>query len=221
MMRRLTVTCALLALGAGLWPAAARAQQTGTATPLAISTLQSGPVAAPDVRFGQVNDRDATLVGGYAGWLTGRQLLVGAAGYWLANGDDGFGMRYGGILTRWTFRGDRAVGVSAGVLLGFGSATLTRPYGDVFDDPLILAPAGGRGNSQVRFGGLTRPTDPTPVRVRDGFVVAEPHVNAVVTITPWLHLDAGLGYRLIGASDLLDEHLRGPSLSIGLRFGGT
>lgn len=220
MTRRLTRTCALLVLGAGLWPAAARAQQSSPATPLDITTLQSGPVVAPEVRFGQVNGRDATLVGGYAGWLTSHTLLVGAAGYWLANNDRGFEMQYGGVLARWTLRGDRAIGLSTGVLLGVGAATLTRPYGDLFDDGPVPNPAAAQAGNRVRFGGFTRPTNSTPVRVHDDFVVAEPHVNALVKITPWLHVDAGVGYRFIGASDLLDTHLRGASGSVALRFGG-
>lgn len=220
-MSRLTALGALLTLGAALWPASASAQPAGPVAPLQIQTLQSGPVAAPDVRFSQVNGRHDTLAGGYAGWLTAHKLFVGGAGYWLTNRDDGFTMQYGGALARWTFRGDRAVGLSTGVLLGFGSATLTRPYGDVFDDPRILDPAAARGDLRVRFGAsLKRPSDATPVRVHDDFVVAEPHLNAVVAITSWLRLDAGIGYRVIGASDLLDQHLRGPSGSVALRFGG-
>ena len=219
MTRRLTASCALVALCAGLGPAAARAQQAPATGGLQISPMQSGPVVAPDVRLGQINDRDATLVGGYAGWLTDHRLFIGGAGYWLANRDDDFKVQYGGALVRWTFRGDRAVGLSTGVLLGLGNATLTRPYGDLFDDPPNPAATTLRGETRVRFGG-TRPTDATPVRVRDDFVVAEPQLTAIVRLTPWLSLDAGAGYRFVGASDLLDEQLRGPSGSIALRFGG-
>ncbi len=221
MTRRLTLSCALLVLGASLWPDSARAQPSGTpATPLDITTLQSGPVVAPEVRFGQVNDRDATLVGGYAGWLTSHTLLVGAAGYWLANNDRGFELQYGGALARWTFRANRAIGLSTGVLLGVGTATLTRPYGDFVDDGPVPNPAAAQAGNRVRFGSFTRPTNSTPVRVHDDFVVAEPHVNAVVKLTSWLHVDAGVGYRFIGASDLLDTHVRGASGSVALRFGG-
>ena len=221
MTRRLTATCVLFVLCTGWWPAAARAQPASTAAPeLQIRPLQSGPVAAPEVRFGRINDRDATLVGGSAGWLTDHKLFIGGAGYWLANRDDDFQMQYGGVLVRWTFHGDRAVGLSPGVLLGLGSATLARPHGDFFDGPPILAPVGIHGNMRVRFGGATRPSDPTLVRVHDDFVLAEPQLNAVVRLRSWLRLDAGVGYRFIGASQLLDRHLRGASGSIALRFGG-
>jgi hypothetical protein len=45
-------------------------------------------------------------------------------------------------------------------------------------------------------------------------------VNALWAITPWLRINAGAGYRFIGATDLLGDELRGPSGSIGIQFGG-
>lgn len=215
MTRHLLATGTLIALCTGVWPAAARAQQPAAAAPdLQIRQIQSGPVAAPEVRFGRVNDRDATFVGGYAGWLTDQKLFIGGAGYWLANRDDDFKMQYGGILVSWTVYGDRAVGLSTGVLLGLGGATMARPYGELLPAPAILAPAGVRDDLRRRFD------DDALVPVHDDFVLAEPHVNALVKLTPWLRLDAGVGYRFIGASEVLDRHLRGASGSIALRFGG-
>ena len=57
------------------------------------------------------------------------------------------------------------------------------------------------------------------LRINGDFVVAEPQLNALWTVTPWLRLDAGAGYRFIGESDLLGRRLRGPSASVA-QFGG-
>lgn len=229
-MSRRLASCALVALAAAAVPTrlAAQTPAASASQDLKIQVLQSGPVAAPEVRFGKVNDRNATLVGGSAGWLTDHKLFIGGAGYWLANGDDDFAMQYGGALVRWTFRGDGPVGLTAGVLLGLGTATMTRPYGDVFGTPPAAATTTTgrtstpalRGNTAVRFGGTARLTSSTPVRIHDDYVLAEPQVTAVVKIAPWLRLEAGGGYRFVGASDLLDRPLRGASASVALRFGG-
>lgn len=188
---------------------------------LQISQVRSGLVAAPDIRLTEVNGKQATLAGGYLGWLTDKRLLVGGAGYVLANRADDFRMQYGGGLVRWTFFADRPVAVSTGVFAGFGAATIARPYGELFELPAAPAasPPAGRNssNGRIRFG--TSPAADTPVRIHDDFTLAEPQLNIVWSITPWLRLDAGAGYRFIGNADLTERQLRGPSGSLALQFG--
>ena len=50
--------------------------------------------------------------------------------------------------------------------------------------------------------------------------IAEPQVNALLSLTKWMRLDAGVGYRLIGGADLLGDDLRGISGSIAVQIGG-
>ncbi len=188
---------------------------------LQISQVRSGLVAAPDIRVTEVNGKQAPLAGGYLGWLTDKRLLIGGAGYVLANRADDFRMQYGGGLVRWTFFADRPVAISTGVFAGFGTATIARPYGDLFDlptAPAASAPAGRGPNGRIRFG--TSPSADTPVRIHDDFTMAEPQLNIVWSITPWMRLDAGAGYRFIGNADLTEQQLRGPSGSLALQFGG-
>jgi hypothetical protein len=206
-------------------PAAAAAQTAphppaASASGLRIQALQSGFVVAPDARFTEVNGRQATLAGAYAGWLTDRTFFIGAAGYWLANRDDDFRMQYGGALVRWTFRGDRALALSTGLVAGLGDATLARPYGEVFGTPPATVTAASGRDGRIRFGGGPAVTAATPVRVHDTFVLAEPQLHAVWTMAPWLRLTAGVGYRVVGATDLLSDQLRGPSGSVAVQFGG-
>jgi hypothetical protein len=204
-----------------LLPAAAGAQTSSPSNPLRIEPMESGFVIAPDARFTTVNDRFGTLAGVYGGWLTDRTLLVGAGGYWLANRDDNFKMQYFGGVGRWTIGAHRKVGVSAGALVGGGSATLAKTYGDLFG----VIPAGATGMDRdrrlsFRGRGGSQITSATLVRVNEDFFITEPQVNAVLSLTKWLRLDAGVGYRLIGGADVLSDDLRGISGSIALQLGG-
>jgi hypothetical protein len=196
---------------------AAYAQQSSPASGLEIEQIQNGWVIAPDVRFTQVNDRTATLAGAYGGWLTDRTLLIGAAAYWLANRDDDFKMQYFGGLVRWTIGGDKRFAVSPGGLVGLGDATLSETYGALVAHSDHVNADFSRMDGPHGFRPV--PTD-ARFRLHDDFFVAEPQVNALWTITPWLRLNAGAGYRLIGWADVPNEHLRGASGSIGIQFGG-
>src|SRR5262245_27029169 len=208
MTRQRMVFIALCA--AWLLPAAAGAQTSPPSTPLRIEPIESGFVIAPDARFTEVNDKFATLAGVYGGWLTDRTLLVGAGGYWLANRDDNFTMQYFGGVGSWTIGARRKVGLRAGALVGGGSATLAKSYGDLFGEIPAGTPGLGRDHGLSSRGRGGSPiTSATLVRVNEDFFIAEPQVNAVVSLTKWLHLDAGVGYRLIGGADLLSEDLRG------------
>ncbi len=206
------------ALCAALAPTPSLAQAPAASSgPLKIETIDSGFVIAPEARFTEINGEFATLAGAHGGWVTDHKLLIGGAGYWLANRDDDFKMQYVGGLARWTLGGDRRLGFSFGALAGFGEATLARPYGDLFGDRLPASqnahfPGRGRTGSPI--------TSATPVRVHDQFFVAEPQVDALWRVTNWLRLDAGVGYRAIGGADLLRDQLRGVSGSIALRLGG-
>jgi hypothetical protein len=213
---------ALIALCiASLLPSAAAAQTPSPASPLKIEPIDSGFVVAPDARFTEVNDKFATLAGVYGGWLTDRTLLVGAGGYWLANRDDNFKMQYFGGVGSWTIGARRKVGLRAGALVGGGSATLAKTYGDLFGEIPAGAPGLSRDHGLSSRGRGGSPiTSATLVRVNEDFFIAEPQVNAVMSLTKWLHLDAGIGYRLIGGADLLNEDLRGISGSVALQLGG-
>jgi len=208
------------ALCVALFPALASAQQPAPASasgPLRVETIDSGFVVAPEARFGEINGELATLAGAYGGWVTDHKLLIGGAGYWLANRDDDFKMQYFGGLARWTLGGERRIGVSFGALAGFGDATLARSYGDLLGERNV-AP-GRDGHSVMRGRSGSAITSATPIRVKDTFFIAEPQVNAAWRLTRWMRLDAGVGYRAIGGAELLQDQLRGVSGSIGLRFG--
>jgi hypothetical protein len=195
-------------------PSAAQQDPSAPASRLRVETIDTRFVVAPDVRFGEVNDRQATLAGVYAGWLNDRTLFLGGGGYWLANRDDDFKVAYGGPIVGVMAHADRKLAFGARTLIGFGNATLSDTVG-------ALAGEGIRFGTSARTvrGGRRGLNDASLVAFEDNFFVAEPQVNALWKITPWLGVDAGVGYRLIAGSDLLDDRLRGLSGSIALQFG--
>ena len=184
-----------------------------------IEQMDSGWVIAPDARFAQINDRTATFAGAYGGWLVDHTFLVGGGGYWLANGHHDFEMAYGGPIVGWIFRGEERIGFGVRALVGGGSATIARPYSEFFGAPPAVTrevARFGRAHGGAPAPGLD---GGTRVAVHDDFFIAEPQVSAVWRVADWMRIDAGLGYRFIGFADLVDEHLRGASGSVSVRFG--
>jgi hypothetical protein len=180
---------------------------------LRVETISTRFVVAPDVRFTEVNDRSATLAGVYAGWLHDSTIFIGGGGYWLANRDDDFKVAYGGPIIGLVAHADRKLAFGARTLLGFGNATLSDTYGVLVGEQIRFGTGGRTSGNRRGFN------QSTLVAFDDHFFVAEPQVNAVWKITNWLGVDAGVGYRLIAGSDLLDDRLRGLSGSIALQFG--
>lgn len=224
--RRLAFARVLVLMGALTIAPAAFAQTAAPASspgPLQVSTLQSGVVVAPEVRLTEINGRSTALAGGSLGWETERRLLIGVAGYLNTNRSDSFETQYGGAFARWTFLADKPISVSTGVLGGFGTATLTRPFAEIFGAPRITTAATtarpGNRDTRVGFGQTSAITSTTPVRVHDDFLLLEPQVQFVWTVVPWLRVDAGVTYRAVGSSDLLERQLRGVAGSLAIRFG--
>lgn len=220
MLRASLSTAVVVLLLAG----AAHAQDPAApaAGALQITELENGFVVAPDVRFTTINDRSTTLAGAYAGYEFDRTFFIGAAGYWNTNRERDFETQYGGGVVKWTFFGRKPVSISAGSLVGLGSATLTRAYGDLFGAPVTI-PATVRMGANGRVTTTTttsRITASTPVRVSDDFVLAEPQITVVLRLARWARLDVGGGYRFVGSSDYLKDQLKGASGSIAVRLGG-
>lgn len=203
--------------------------QTGQIT---IERVEQGFVFAPDARITEVDGRTATLVGGYAGWMTDRTWVVGGAGYWLANQDDDFEMAYGGMVVEYLARSQQRIGFGVRGLVGGGSATLGSTVGEYFGvDGDIGLPVrdprhGGasrmlRGGRGGHGGGAFPISSDTELLVHEYFFVVEPQASVIVHFTRWARLDLGVGYRLTAGAGALDEDLRGPSASIAVQFGGA
>jgi hypothetical protein len=193
-------------------PASGGGQTAPQQGPLVLEKVQSGAVAAPDIKATDIDGHVGTLIGGYAGWLTDETLLIGGGGYWLANGRDETKMAYGGVVVGWTLNGSRRIGFGFRGLVGAGQATLI---------DTIAVRGGVRPDRRGRMP-LANSPEASTVRFafdRD-FFVAEPQCNIVVRLTRAIRLDGGVGYRLVGAAGNDNDRLRGITGSVAIRFGG-
>jgi hypothetical protein len=212
---------ALPATDALAQPAAASFDTTQpSGGPLVIERVKSGFVIAPDYKATEVDGRFGNLVGGYGGVLLVEVLLLGGGGYWLANNHDDLEMAYGGLVVGWLIREDRAVGFGARALVGAGEATLGSEY-------TLRVPAGlDRPGGSIRFGSrsVSMPGGTTTI-VRqvifsEAFFVFEPQADVSVRLTEWLRCSAGVGYRVIGSAQGVEDRLRGVTGTVSIRFGG-
>jgi hypothetical protein len=208
-------------------PLTAGAQEGTPAAPpssgsLIVETLESGFVIAPEARLTNVNDDFAALAGVYGGWALERTLLIGGGGYLLTNQSDDFKMAYGGPVVEWMVHGDRNFGFGARGLVGVGNATISGTLNELFDVPLTetVSPGSQRMDRVLRGGGRAGRgiTGATTVAVKEDYFVAEPQGTVFWRAAPWLRIDAGIGYRLIGAAGGLDDRLRGLSGSFSVQL---
>jgi len=183
----------------------------------AIERVQSGPVAAADVKVTDFDGTAGTLVGGYAGWLSDQRLLVGGAGYWLANGSNSERLAYGGLLVGWTFRGDSRIGFGVRGLVGAGQGRLAesiRLTRTSLERDQRLGPFTGRSP-----GGAANATE-YRYWLERGFFVFEPQGHVVIRLADEVRLDCSAGYRLAAAADGLEDQFAGATGSVAIRFGG-
>src|SRR5256885_3587973 len=123
-----------------LLPVAASAQSASDQTPqsqgpMRIERVHSGLLAAPDFKVTDVDHTTSEMVGGYAGWITDDTFFVGGGGYWLANGNSGRLMAYGGVVLQWLSRTNRPFGYSVKGLVGGGDATLSTTLSRLINVP--------------------------------------------------------------------------------------
>ena len=93
---------------------------------------------------------------------------------------------------------------------------------ELFDVPLTVdVPPGSRRTDRILRGAGRGVSGATIVAVKEDYFVAEPQGTVFWKLAPWLRIDAGVGYRLIGAAGGLDDRLRGVSGSVSVQlFGG-
>ena len=230
-MRKLILLCAAL-----LVASTAQAQNPPAAAPtngpLVLERIHDGWVLAPDFKVTDVDNRTGELAGAYGGRVIDNTLLIGGAGYWLANDARDFKLAYGGVVVGWQspefgrirFGGRGLAGagratlgfdvtpVSGGIVDGFAG---TRP-GDirfgVTDPRVTTAPTRAPVPSQP-------PTLRTRVIARDDFLVFEPQANISARITKAIGVSCGVGYRETANADILRDRLNGPTASLAVQFG--
>jgi hypothetical protein len=186
-----------------LLPSAAVAQ---TAGPLVVEPIDHAFIVAPDFKLTDLDGETGQLAGAYAGRLLDNALFVGGGAYWLLNGARGEEMRYGGLLVGWSMPAGNRIRFGGRGLVGIGTATLGR-------DVQLQG-----GVTRNRRAARTFPSQTVRFLAEDDFVVFEPQVNAGVTVMPHVGVEVGAGYRLTGATDVLDEQLNGVTGSVAVQF---
>ena len=168
--------------------------------------LEHGGFGGPIVKFTQIAGELGLLVGGGGGWVIGKTVTIGGAGYGLVTThlvNDGtydyeIGLGYGGLLLEYIKQPDKLIHWYASCLFALGGVSFREP------------------GSYVDF-------DPTS---DDLIYVIEPSVNICLNVTRNLRIAAGAGYRQITGIDeesialgLEKTGLTGASFNISFRFG--
>jgi hypothetical protein len=211
---RSLITAIALTLGVAAAAAAQQATPAPSGGPLVLERVPTPFVVAPEYKATEVDGDFGQLVGGYAGQMVNGQLLVGGAGYWLANGSHDTRLAYGGLLVGWSMSPESRVRFGARGLIGGGSAELPTSFTVLTrqPDPRLL-----------RFGGGPSPSVPQPttirVRQRDDFMVLEPQADVVTHVTDHVGVDLSIGYRWTAFDRVLRDRIDGVTGSLGLQLG--
>ena len=176
-----------------------------------LQRIDNGFAISADFKITDVDGNVASLAGVYGGWVMDRRLLLGAGAYWLTGGSVDIEIAYGGAVGEWFANLGGLIDVSVRGLVGAGSATLTDEV-QVWTLSLRRRP---------RFFGRGAPDEidgVRDVRFSEGFFIAEPQVNILVSVADWFRIAVGGGYRFIGGARGFEDRLRGATATIGLQF---
>jgi hypothetical protein len=197
MTPRLLLVVALLAVSAGV----AQAQSPGgtSSGPLVFEPIENHFIVVPEYKYTDVDGRAGHMVGVNAGMLNDRALYLGGAVYFLTNGNDSFGLTYGGMLTGVTMPVGSHVRVGGGALLGFGSGKVDQSY--VAYDPWYHAPRTYR------------------YIVHSDFLLAEPQAQAHFSFADHVGANVSLGYRFAGYDEYVHDHgVDGMTAAVGAQL---
>lgn len=155
-----------------------------------------GGFLGPIVKFSEINEQFATLVGGRAGLIVNRALAIGIEGYGTVNDIEvetprnrllDFG--YGGLSLEYVNRSRKIVHLSMHALIGGGGLH----YRPGFYDDWI-----------------------------DAIFVFEPGADLMLNVTRRFRLGLGGSYRFVSGVDLdglSNDDISGPSASLVFKFG--
>ncbi len=156
--------------------------------------VESGGFGGPVIKFSEVRNQFAVLVGGRGGWILNHTFVIGAAGYGLASDirlDSRFPGRdvefgYGGLDLEYIYDSNSLVHFSAQALIGGGAIDLV-------------------------FGGES-----------DVVFVFEPQGNVELNMTRYFRISVGGGYRFVSDVDFAargNADFSAPYFALTLKFG--
>ena len=180
-------------------PSAAGPPQPGSV--VEVSGGEDGAVFAPDVRFTEVNHEFATLVGAYAGYVFGGEVMFGGGGYWQVNSTNGLHIAYGGPVVEWRALRGKTIGLNLHALVGGGTGY--SDYNDGYygyNQGVYVDPRGRSDRSVVvvppgyAYG--------HPYHYYDAFFIADPEAQLVIHFGSGVRLQGSVGYRATSTSSL-------------------
>ncbi|GAB4248756.1 MAG: hypothetical protein Tsb0034_28150 [Ekhidna sp.] len=168
---------------------------------------------AADLKVGDFKNERGLLVGAYGGFIINRRFLFGVAGYGLVTNIEFDGVvpdqadrkplnlhgGYGGVMIGGTIAPKELIHISVPIVLGAGSFEVSDK--DYF---------------------VNNPADSEFTIENSVFFVLEPGLEIEFNITKYFRLGAGVTYRHITGTDLVnvsDEDVSGYNAMISLRFG--
>ncbi len=174
--------------------------------------ISHGGFGGPVVKYTQIKNEPALLVGGRGGWIINHSFMIGGGGYGLVNNINknnlfvsgyflnrpyiNFG--YGGIEVEYIALSDNLAHFSVCTLIGGGGVSYRNNlWEDNYDNNDWNSPS-------------------------DAFFVFEPSLNAELNVISFLRLNAGISYRFVSGinlDDLKDSDFAGPSAVLTLKFG--
>lgn len=196
-MKHIMLGCAVLLLSQF-----AKAQNIETLSNRTSKPSSLGAYGSLQGKITAIDGKFAVLTGGYGGVFLNKKILLGAAGYSLANRikvpeqqDRNWRLWYTGAVFEYVFKSDKLFHWSAGALVGGGGVSQRTEY--------------NKGRDEVH--------------VSSGFTVAEPFINAELNITHYLRVVAGGSWRQtfgVGSNvGISDAKLSAPAFHLGIKAG--
>lgn len=167
--------------------------------------MSNGGFGGPVIKYTQIKNEPAVLIGGRGGWIINHTFVIGGGGYGLANQIESdysvnfsnpyINFGYGGLELEYIIQSDQLVHFSIYTLIGAGSVNY-------------------RNNSHSSWEDWDYNNDE--------FFVLEPALNVEVNITSFFRINAGANYRYISGvnyDNLANEDFSGFSGVLTLKFG--
>ncbi|MBS1914033.1 MAG: hypothetical protein JST22_18745 [Bacteroidetes bacterium] len=167
-----------------------------------------GGYGAPIVQFTSINKQFGVLVGGGGGLIIDHTIVLGAAGYGLANNvteasapvsHPYLNVEYGGAYFRYIHRSNDLLHFTGGVLVG-----------------------GGRVGYRTDLANTAVEQSGSRDSLNDAFFVLEPDIQMEINVTNCFRLGIGAGYRCISGIELQgisNGDIGGPNARLMLEFG--
>ena len=167
--------------------------------------ITHGGFGGPVIKYTQIKNEPAVLLGGRGGWIINHVFVIGGGGYGLVNQVKAnylintfqpfINFGYGGLELEYIIQSDRLVHFSVYTLIGAGSVTYKENLWEDWDK-------WNTGN--------------------DEFFVFEPAINIEVNVISFFRINAGVSYRFISGlyyNDLTNSDLAGITGTLTLKFG--